>query len=80
MLQKSGIDIKTFESHSTSSAATSKGFSVGIPIYEVLSAACRSNAKTFAQFYNKPIVERNDSFGKQLLQINDQNKLHNFCL
>ena len=66
MLQKSGIDITTFSTHSTRSASTSKGFDMGIPISEILAAASWTNAKTFAMFYNKPIVE--DSYDTKLLK------------
>ena len=64
----SGVNIKTFTTHSTRAAATSKSYSIGVPLQDILSAASWSNAKTFAQFYNKPILEKSDTFGKQLLQ------------
>ena len=67
MLQRSGVNIKTFTTHSTRAAATSKSYSIGVPLQDILSAASWSNAKTFAQFYNKPILEKSDTFGKQLL-------------
>ena len=57
VLKDSGIDVKTFSTHSTRSASTSKGFEMGIPINDILAAASWTNAKTFATFYNKPIVE-----------------------
>ena len=67
MLRRSGVNIKTFTTHSTRAAATSKSYSIGVPLQDILSAASWSNAKTFAQFYNKPILEKSDTFGKQLL-------------
>ena len=68
MLQRSGVDITTFKAHSTRSAVTSKSFCLGVPLQEILSAASWTNAKTFAQFYHKPIIDKTDSFGKTLLE------------
>ena len=68
MLQRSGVNIKTFTTHSTRTSATSKSYSIGVPLQDILSAALWSNAKTSAQFYNKPILEKHDTFGKQLLE------------
>ena len=76
MLQESGIDITTFSTHSTRSASTSKGFEMGIPLTEILSAASWANARTFATFYNKPIVE-NSSFDTKLLTSIYSHKVQN---
>ena len=62
----SGIDITIFKTHSTRSAATSKALDLGIPINEILEAACWSNAKTFQKIYNRPIVP--NTFGENILQ------------
>ena len=75
LLHESGIDIKTFSTHSTRAASTSKGCELGIPVEHILAAASWSNAKTFAKFYKKPIeTTRNQtSFGKELLDNVFQN-------
>ena len=67
LLQESGVDITTFKCHSTRSAVTSKSFLSGIPINQILEAASWSNVKTFAEFYNKPIIETH-CFSNDLLQ------------
>ena len=69
LLQESGIDIKTFSTHRTRAASTSKGCELGIPVEHILAAASWSNAKTFAKFYKKPIetTQSQTSFGKELL-------------
>lgn len=43
LLSQCGIDIKTFSSHSTRSAATSKGLPVGIPLDNIMLAGSWSN-------------------------------------
>ena len=67
MLEQSGVDITTFKCHSTRSAVASKSFLSGIPIHQILEAASWSNVKTFAQFYNKPIVDK-PCFSNDLLE------------
>lgn len=67
MLQKSGVDITTFKCHSTRSAVASKSFVSGIPIHQILEAASWSSVKTFADFYNKPIVDK-PCFSNDLLE------------
>ena len=78
MLQRSGVNIKTFTTHSTRAAATSKSYSIGLPLQDILSAASWSNAKTFAQFYNKPILEKvtplGNNFCKTFIVIDVCNK------
>ena len=67
MLQLSEVNIKTITTHSSRAAAISESYSIGVPLQDILSAASWSNAKTFEQFYDKPILEKIDTFGKQLL-------------
>ena len=54
-LKQSGVDIKSFSSHSTRSAATSKMKCTGVPLEDILKCGGWSNARTFAKFYHKPI-------------------------
>ncbi|WAR30575.1 hypothetical protein MAR_033117 [Mya arenaria] len=52
VLKSSGIDIDTYSSHSTRSAASSKAS--GLPISEIIKVAGWST-DTFARFYDKPL-------------------------
>ena len=57
MLQHSGVNIKTFTTHSTRAAATSKSYSIGLPLQDILSAASWSNAKTFCVWFNRITIK-----------------------
>ena len=59
-----GIDCSVFKPHSVRSAASSKAALVNVPVETILKAACWSNSKTFATYYDKPIVK---NFGDELL-------------
>ena len=54
-LAAAGIDITAFTSHSTRSASSSFAKSKGLTVSAIAKAAGWSNAKTFAQHYNKDI-------------------------
>jgi integrase len=71
VLKASGIDIKSFGSHSTRSASTSSLASKGIPVDFIIKSVGWSNASTFAKFYNKPIDTDRQNFGDILLRMND---------
>ena len=62
-LDMAGIDIKTFQGHSTRSSSTSADASCGLSLTEISRATGWSNAKTFQEHYNKPIKE---NFGRTL--------------
>jgi integrase len=66
IMLKSGVD-KAFAPHSVRSAATSKAKLQGIPLETILKTAGWSNAKTFAMYYDKPIVVESN-FQKSILQ------------
>ena len=55
-LFEAGIDVSVFAAHSTRSAATSAGTRVGVPLDSILQAGNWCSAKTFALFYNKPLI------------------------
>ena len=55
-LKNSGINIEIFTSHSCRSASTSKAFSLGIPLHEILKRANWSRAETFQKHYNRTII------------------------
>ncbi|XP_052233741.1 uncharacterized protein LOC127846495 isoform X1 [Dreissena polymorpha] len=56
IMRAAGVD-EVFKPHSTRSAATSKASLVGLSLQHILDTAGWSNAKTFATFYQKTIVE-----------------------
>ena len=56
VMGKAGIDI-TFKPHSTRSASSSKASMHGIPMSTIMKTAGWSNAKVFANFYEKPIQQ-----------------------
>ena len=65
VLKEAGIDVTTFSSHSTRSAATSFAKAKGLSIDEIRSAAGWANSSTFAKHYNKVIVP---NFGNTILK------------
>ena len=52
----SGIDIRTFTSHSTRSASSSKAKTSGVPTAEILKRGYWSRSSTFQNFYHKEIL------------------------
>ena len=61
VLGSAGIDTKVFGSHSARSASASKAQASGLQLNNIMKAAGWTNEKTFARFYNKPIVSNNFS-------------------
>ena len=59
MMEEAGRDTSTYKAHSVRSAATSKAWSKGLTMKQILQAANWSNANTFKKFYNKDIEENN---------------------
>ena len=57
VMKESGIDVNRFSAYSTRAASTSAVQKAGLPVDHILSAAGWSSIKTFATFYNKPILE-----------------------
>ena len=57
-----GIDTTVFGPRSSRSASTaSKAQTSGLQLNDIMKAAGWTNKKTFARFYNKPIVSNNFS-------------------
>lgn len=54
-----GIDVAKFLAHSTQAASTSAAFRKGLPVDNILQAACWSNQTTFSRFYHKSVLGTN---------------------
>ena len=54
-LQDAGIDVSIFSAHSSRTASTSYSANAQLPLADILKAGGWSNARTFAEHYNKPI-------------------------
>ena len=67
-LDRAGIDTSQFKAHSTRAAASSAAALSGtVPIQDILTAAGWSNSRTFATFYNKPVMH-NNTFAQSVLE------------
>jgi len=66
VMEKSGIDIKTFRPHSTRSAATSAARRSGVPLDIIMKVAGWSTKYIFATFYNKD-VQKDTEYGSSVL-------------
>ena len=55
MLLKAGVSTN-YKAHSTRAAATSFAYEKGVPLKDIIKTAGWSNEKTFAKYYNKPII------------------------
>ena len=69
-----GINVETFNPHSTRAASASAAFKMDTNIDDILKTAGWSNAKTFAKFYNKPVLHGIE-YGQRLISLNQRNKL-----
>ena len=67
VLSSAGIDTKTFEPHSTRTAAVSAASNSLVSLDEILSTTGWSSESTFAKFYNKPVV-RESQFASSVLE------------
>ena len=54
-LQDAGIDVSVFSAHSSRTASTPYSVNAQLPLADILKAGGWSNARTFAEHYNKPI-------------------------
>lgn len=73
-LGECGIDTTMFSAHSTRHAATSRAFSLGVSIDTIRNTAGWSgNSNTFAKYYNRNIVNINESssFANVIIFNND---------
>ncbi|XP_050311654.1 uncharacterized protein LOC126747195 [Anthonomus grandis grandis] len=70
-LKKSGVDVNRFKPQSTRHAATSAAARQGVNFDTIRRAAGWSeNSKTFANFYNRPLVNNNKDFANAILSLN----------
>lgn len=69
VLEIAGIDTKIFHAHSYRHASTSKAAVAGVNIDTIFSrAGWKPGSKTFAKFYNRPIISVND-FSEKVLEM-----------
>lgn len=70
ILGKSGLDTSKFTAHSTRHAATSAAFRKGVNIEQIrLAAGWTEKSKTFARFYNQPLVKTKNTFASTVLSL-----------
>lgn len=62
IMTQSGIDMNVISPHSVRAASVSKAFFNSVPVHEILSKVGWTNERTFAKFYNKPIVSAETNF------------------
>ncbi|XP_045766917.1 uncharacterized protein LOC123868426 isoform X1 [Maniola jurtina] len=74
ILGKSGVDISIFSAHSTRHASTSSANRIGVSI-EVIkkTAGWSEQSGVFAKFYNKEIINDQNSFARSILTNNNNN-------
>ena len=68
VMSAAGINCDIFKAHSVRSASTSKAFLNNVCIQDILKVAGWTNAKTFAQYYNKTVSATNCTFADAVLQ------------
>ena len=56
MLQDARIDVDIFSAHGSPTAFTSYSDNTQLPLADILKAGGWSNAPTFSEHYNKPII------------------------
>ena len=66
-LRDSGIDMNIFSLHSTRSASTTFAKQY-LPLETVLKTGGWSSMKTFALYYNKPVITDEDNFATNILK------------
>ncbi len=66
MMEKGGIDISVYKTHSTRKASTSKAAEVFVPLSTIIKAAGWTTGNTFAQYYKFPVVDHT-TFGHAVL-------------
>lgn len=69
VLQKSGIDVSVFKAHSVRHATTSAAFAKGVSFDTIKRTAGWTNkSQVFAKFYNRPIVQEENTFANVVLR------------
>ena len=67
VMSSAGINVEKYKAHSVRSASSSKVNVACVPIEHILKVAGWSNAKTFAQFYNKELEDSSKTFSSAVL-------------
>lgn len=67
VMVKAGIDVTRFGACSVRAAAASKAKVKGVPVGDILLRAGWSNEKTFARFYQRPVLDSVDTFQEGVL-------------
>lgn len=67
VMAAAGIDVTTYQGHSTRSAATSKARAAGLSVTEIVQRANWTNAGTFQKFYNRADSIETDQFAEVVL-------------
>lgn len=62
IMTQSGIDMNVFSPHSVRAASVSKAFFNSVPVHGIFSKVGWTYERTFAKFYNKPIVSAETDF------------------
>ena len=62
-----GIDVTKFKSRSVRSASASKAKLCHVPLKEIMNVAGWLNAKTFVDYYEKPLEECTSSYVNAVL-------------
>lgn len=73
VLKQSGIDVKKYSPHSSRAASTSHCKAKGLTLTEIMKTTRWSNARTFAQYYDKPLDTDDLNFGNVLLNSTTSN-------
>ena len=66
-LGDAGIDISTYQAHSTRGASCSKAKAKGLSVEDIVKQANWTNSSTFEKFYHKPIVDHTRTFQRAVL-------------
>ena len=67
-LDLSGIDTRTFTSHSTRSDSSSKAKAFGVPTAEIIKRVYWSRSSTFEKFYHEEILPEEVDFQLTILK------------
>ena len=64
VLKLAGIDVSIFKGHSTRATSSSKASKAGFSLADILARGTWSSSSTWPRFYNKQIMNENDSYQK----------------
>lgn len=72
VLEQSGIDVKKYSPHSSKAASTSHCKAKGLTLTEIMKTTRWSNARTFAQYYDKPLDTDDLNFRNSFVELYNQ--------